>query len=179
LQDEKLRRAVMEKQESAIAQVMTQYAKLLWRVAQAVLLPAGSAQDAEECVADAFLYFWEHPDRFDPARGSLKTWLCIITRSRALDRRRQLMRQYSLRDDTAMIQKIVRTTFDHDMHHQLTSAICSLEPLDREIILRRYLYEQKPRVIALALGLSVKQVDNRLYRTKKRLRAILDERQGG
>jgi len=40
---------------------------------------------------------------------------------------------------------------------------------------RRYYYGQKPKEIALALNMSVKQVDNRLYQTKRRLRQVLCE----
>ena len=43
----------------------------------------------------------------------------------------------------------------------------------REIILRRYYRDEKPRAIARALGLSVKQVDNRLYRAKAKLRSSI------
>ena len=93
MQDEKIRRRILSRKEEAIAQVMSQYAKTMWHVACAVLHDTGSPQDAEECVADAFLYLWEHADKFDPARGSLKTFLCVVTRSRAMDRRRKLLRQ--------------------------------------------------------------------------------------
>ena len=49
---------------------------------------------------------------------------------------------------------------------------------DREILLRRYYFGQKPREIAAALGLDKKQVDNRLYQTKRRLRASVTGAEG-
>ena len=42
--------------------------------------------------------------------------------------------------------------------------------LEKDILIRRYFYEQKPKEIARALDLSVKQVDNYLYRSKQKLR---------
>lgn len=52
-------------------------------------------------------------------------------------------------------------------------AVNALGEPDREILVRRYYYEQKPKEIALALNLSVKQVNNRLYQTKQKLREAL------
>ena len=174
MQDEKIRRGILARREEAIAQVMSQYAKAMWHVACAVLHDTGSHQDAEECVADAFLYLWEHADKFDPDRGSLKTFLCVVTRSRAMDRRRQLLRQkHTVLDETLLLLRITDTPTDQNMHHALTAALHKLSPMEQEILLRRYYHEQKPRAIALAVGLSVKKVNNTLYRTKQKLRESL------
>lgn len=40
-------------------------------------------QDAEEAVFDALLAYLERPDRYDPARAKLVTWLCAIAKRRA------------------------------------------------------------------------------------------------
>ena len=174
MQDEKIRRRILSRKEEAIAQVMSQYAKTMWHVACAVLHDTGSPQDAEECVADAFLYLWEHADKFDPARGSLKTFLCVVTRSRAMDRRRKLLRQqHVVLDETLLLLRITEVPSDPELHHALTAALHNLSPMEQEILLRRYYHEQKPRAIALALGLSVKKVNNTLYRTKQKLRETL------
>ena len=54
----------------------------------------------------------------------------------------------------------------------------ALEEPDREIIIRRYYRDEKPRAIARALDLPVKQVENRLYRAKAKLRASLGTTKG-
>ena len=41
------------------------------------------------------------------------------------------------------------------------------------MLTRRYLSDQKPREIALALGMTSRQVQNRLYRARNNLRARL------
>ena len=58
------------------------------------------------------------------------------------------------------------------------AAVDALGEPDREILLRRYYFGQKPREIAAALGLDKKQVDNRLYQTKRRLRASVTGAEG-
>jgi RNA polymerase sigma-70 factor, ECF subfamily len=42
--------------------------------------------EAEEVTIDVFLKIWEQAARFSPDRGSVLTWLMVITRSKALDR---------------------------------------------------------------------------------------------
>lgn len=178
MNDERIIKAIKGKSESAISEVITRYSRLVWSVADAVLGNIGSVQDIEDCVAEVFVFLWEHPERYDPNRGKLKTWLCIVTRSQALDRCRELARRKTVPlDDPAFIDQLgIQEEAERiDAQQLLAAAIKALAEPDREILIRRYYYEQKPRQIALALNMSVKQVDNRLYRTKLRLRqAVAD-----
>ena len=173
LNEESVLEAIKNRDEAAIARVIRAYSRLLWSVAGAVLRNIGSEQDAEECVADAFITLWEHPEKFDPARGRLKTWLAMVARSRALDRCREIAKRSTvsleetvLTDQMGLVDGIVR----QETVRVLLAAIDALGEPDREILLRRYYYDQKPREIALALDLTVKQVGNHLYRTKRKLR---------
>jgi RNA polymerase sigma-70 factor, ECF subfamily len=47
-----------------------------------------NAAEAEDVVQEAFLQVWEQASRFDRTRASVKGWLLMIIRSRALDRLR-------------------------------------------------------------------------------------------
>ena len=53
------------------------------------------AQVAEEIVQEAFLAVWRTPERFDPARGSVRSWLMGTVHHRAVDavRREQAQRR--------------------------------------------------------------------------------------
>ena len=164
--------------ESAIHDVITKYSKLLWSVSSAVLNNIGSAQDIEECVADTFIYLWEHSDQFNPERGKLKTWLSIIARTQALNRCREIAKRNTISlEDSDFIDQI--GVFDpilqEENRNMLLSAINTLGEPDREILVRRYYYQQKPKEIALALNMAVKQVDNRLYQVKLKLREVLSD----
>ena len=163
--------------EAAIAQVMERYTKLLWSTAGRALGPDAAPEDLEEIVADVFVYLWENPERFDPARGKLKDWLASIARSRAVDRRRQIIRrtvlpleENTLTEELGLLDRLLA----EDARRALAQAVDALGEPDREIIIRRYYRDEKPRSIAKALGLPAKQVENRLYRAKARLRASIE-----
>ena len=45
----------------------------------------GDRPTAEDVVQEAYLAAWRSLETFDPARGSLRTWLLMIVGERALD----------------------------------------------------------------------------------------------
>jgi RNA polymerase sigma-70 factor, ECF subfamily len=51
---------------------------------------------AEDLLHDVFLEAWHQAAGYDPQRGSVRTWLMIRARSRALDRRSKLQRDAQL-----------------------------------------------------------------------------------
>ena len=54
------------------------------RVALSVL--GGDEDAAEDVVQDVFMHLWRNPSAYDPARGTLRTYVAMLTRSRAVDR---------------------------------------------------------------------------------------------
>ena len=44
---------------------------------------------AEEVVQDTFTSVWRNAERFDPERGSFRTWLYALARNRIVDLRRR------------------------------------------------------------------------------------------
>lgn len=176
MKDESIIDAIAAKDETVMNYVIDKYSRLLWPIAAAVLKNAGSEQDVEECVADAFIYLWEHPGKFDPRQGKLKSWLCIVVRSRAIDRYRQITRRNMVPLEEAVLSESLgmqEELLREETRRELLAAINALGEPGREILVRRYYYNQKPREIALALGMTVKQVDNSLYRSKQQLRRTL------
>lgn len=82
-------RALMARVEArdadALAALYDRHAGRLLGLAQRIL---GLGGEAEEVLQEVFLFAWRSAPAFDPARGSVGTWLLIATRSRAIDRLR-------------------------------------------------------------------------------------------
>ena len=163
--------------ERALDTAISSYSRLLWSIARAVLRNIGTMEDMEECVADAFIQLWKSSAVLSESRGSVKTWLCVAVKSRAIDRYRKIVQKSEIALDEQLAScgpGIVDQTLDAVLQRELIAAIHALGEPDREIILRRFYYRQKPKEISVALDLPIRQVENRIFRAKQKLRAQLD-----
>lgn len=180
MSDGQIIEAIRNKDETVMGEVMRKYSGLLWSVASAVLDGVASVQDVEECVADAFVYLWQNPERYDAGRGKLKSWLALTARSRAIDRYRTVMRRNEARMEEDMAAEkwdMLEGVVEQEERGRLWACIRRLEEPDQEAMIRRYYHGQKPKEIAAAMGIPRKQVENRLYQGKQKLRRMLLETQ--
>ncbi len=99
LNDKKIISAIANRDEQMLAFVVQKYSRLLWKIAAPILINAASVQDVEECVADVFIYLWQYPEKYDPDKAKLSSWLSVIARSRAVDRYRQIIRKREISMD--------------------------------------------------------------------------------
>jgi RNA polymerase sigma-70 factor (ECF subfamily) len=60
--------------------------RLLYGLAYRIL---GNPSDAEEVILDVYHQVWSSAKRYDSARGSVWSWLMVMTRNRAIDRMRK------------------------------------------------------------------------------------------
>jgi RNA polymerase sigma factor (sigma-70 family) len=132
----------------------------------------GDRSAAEDLAAETFekgLRLWP---RFDPRRGSVRTWLCQIARTTALDwfraerRRRARENVYALR---AVEQPPEEIFGDGDLAPGLERALAALSPGEREVIALRVLLELDGRTAARVLGISETACSTRLSRALARL----------
>ena len=166
--------AIKAGDEQAMQKIICRYSRLLWSIVGAVLSQVGTTEDMEECVADVFIDLWEHPQKYDESRGSLKAWLSVIARNKAIDRYRQKTKIQTIPlEETVLAQMGVEPEMEN--REGLQEALAELTEEEREILLRRYVYQQKPKEMAVALGLSVKQIENRLYRIKAKMRKQMEQ----
>jgi RNA polymerase sigma-70 factor (ECF subfamily) len=83
----------------------------VYAVARKVL---NSTSEAEDVTQEVFLRLWNHPDRFDPNRGTLRAFLLAQAHARSVDAIRSLKarRQRELREAHCGASDA------HDLHHQ-------------------------------------------------------------
>ena len=130
----------------------------------------GSAPGAEDIAQEAFLTLLRQPARFDPERGSLRTFLLAIARNLALKRWREEHRWDELDDQPVMpvLDIEVRETAD-----AVGAAVASLPHLQREVLILFEYDELTLEEIARAVDAEVGTVKARLYRARENLRRLL------
>lgn len=72
-----------------------EYAPFVLRIAERIV---GERMEAEDICHDVFLEVLRRGAEYDPARGSIRAWLAVMTRSRSLDRLRRKQRVRPLAD---------------------------------------------------------------------------------
>lgn len=180
LNDKKIISAIISRDEQMLAFIVRKYSKLLWKIAASILINAASVQDVEECVADVFIHLWQCPEKYDPNKGRLSAWLSVLARSKAIDRYRQIIRKRELSIEEIVAEspvyaEIAATDTENE---KLLSCIGELDGKEKELIIRRYYYEQKPAEIAIVLDISKKQVENKLYYIKQKLKKMMENQEG-
>lgn len=85
--DEQLLVAVAQGQSAALGELYDRYAERLMPIALGILR---NRRDAEDLVHDVFLEAWRKASSFDARRGTVRGWLSLRIRSRAIDRLRAL-----------------------------------------------------------------------------------------
>jgi RNA polymerase sigma-70 factor (ECF subfamily) len=140
-QDFELMRRIANRDQEALWSLYDRYAK--WVCALGLRMLHDRA-DADDLVSEVFWEVWKKADRFDPTRGSAKTYISTLTRSRAIDRQRSGNHRAKNSED-AQNSKPVATEaenegnpFDHAVHDErrerVRSALRQLDPKQREAL---------------------------------------------
>ncbi|MBU5351960.1 sigma-70 family RNA polymerase sigma factor [Paenibacillus barcinonensis] len=179
MNEEQIRKAIANRDPEAMEWVMNHFAGLLWKIAHSILHDA-SNEEIEECVADTFFAFWQKPEAFQTGQSSLKNYLGTIAKHKAIDRYRKINRRNELTYDehvhSAGTQDVLMQLISKENDAELEQMIESFPEPDREIVKRRFYNGQKPHEISEALSLQIRQVNNKLYRSRQRLRTWWNNR---
>ena len=132
---------------------------------------------AEDIAIDAFSDLVVHKHRYN-FKVSLKTYLFMLGRSRALDYIKhrkvidfvELSEVHTLADDSEALEEMV---LEDDRKRQVNAAIAKLPEDMRVAVHLIYFEEMTYEEAAKVMTKNRKQVDNLLYRAKKELRIIL------
>ncbi len=157
--------------------IFKQYGPWCMRVAERVTKDHHHAQDA---VQDAFLTFCLDTERFDADRGSIGSWLAMLTQRRAVDlvRREQARPRPAPTPDTVAShlatapdpESQVAVTIRSDQMH---SFLLTLDPTKRQIIFMAYYLGYTLTQIATATGMPLGTVKTRKRIALRELRSAM------
>lgn len=176
MNDEMLIQKLSDGDQEAFSHMIQTYSKLLWVVVGGILGSIGTAQDIEECISDVFIQVWKNPTAFNHEKGTLKTFLAVIAKSKALNAYRKLSKSRITELEEAVMGAdcdLLEYIVEKEMCRELYDAITTLTEPNKEILLRRYFFDEKPARIAERFSIPVKEVENRLYQSKIKLRKKL------
>lgn len=173
--DKELLKKLKKDKSSGLSLAVDLYSGLMYKIAAAVLMPVGSKEDVEECVSDSFLAFYGEIDNINPERASIKTYLAVITRRKAIDLYRKLKKASALIGTEEADTEAVSGDFapGYDRRVAVISAIKALGEPDSTIITRKFYLGEKASEIAAAVGMSEDAVQKRIERSRKKLQAEL------
>ena len=152
-------------QQAAEAHLDDVYGYLAWFTSDRL-----AAEDLTAVTFERALRLWH---RFDPERGSARTWLCQIARTVALDHFRSERRR-ARREALAAPPERVDPRFAEGLSPDLEAALARLSAGEREVVALRVLLDLDAGSAARVLGISPTNCTTRLNRALKKLEEALD-----
>lgn len=180
--DEEIAKRLRQKDMDIFDYIMEHYNKLLWVVAGNILEKVGSSEDIEDCISDVYIKLLENPRIYDHKKGSLKSFLVRVGKNLAIDRYRKLVKvsvtsieeHFDVHDEQDSLSSILTK----ESREKILEALDTLKEPDREVIIRRYFFNEKVKVISEKMCLQSKEIENKLYQGKLKLKTILVKEEG-
>jgi len=175
--DADLFRRLQQGQTNILGILYDRHAGLVYGMALKVL---GNRAEAEDLVQDIFLILVGKCG-YDPRRGTLRTYLAILTRSRALDRlrshsRRQArLRRQSLDENAKVLSESpLENIAQSERSQEVKLALEQLSTKEKEVLKMAYYQGFSQTEIAKQLNLALGTVKSRSRRGLLKLRQALN-----
>jgi RNA polymerase sigma-70 factor, ECF subfamily len=182
--DRDLVEAVLARRPKAFERLIHQYQGLCWHIVQRMVR---DPEDARDLCQETFLrvYRYLHQYRHD---STLKSWIgrvAYTTALRHLERRRlPLNARAGDEDDASAVlevsdgRDIEAEYLDEEATRLLRAAIDSLPPLQRTLLALYHIEELPIPEIARITGIAAGTIKSHLFRTRRRLLALLETHAG-
>lgn len=163
--------------DHALAEAFDRLATVVYSTALRVLGQSAAAQDV---VQDVFVELWSRPDRYDPQAGSLRTYLSMLAKHRALDIARSELRRIARQERQHWMMPREPET---SAYEQVTSAataaavrdaVNQLPEAQRRVVELAYFQGMTCREVAVAAGIPEGTAKSRLRRALVQLESELD-----
>jgi len=163
--------------DHALAEIFDLLAPAVYGGARRVL---GNDAAAQDVVQDVFVQLWSHPDRYDPAAGSLRSYLITAARHRAVDVLRGELRRVARQERSYRQagEQPARPADEEAMAAEtadvVRDAVRALPENQRRVVELAYFGGLSYREVAQAVGIPEGTAKSRLRLALARLEAVLD-----
>jgi RNA polymerase sigma-70 factor (ECF subfamily) len=171
--DADLMTVVAEREPDALEELYRRHSVAVFGVARRV---TGVPEHAEEVLQEVFLRLWRSPERFDPTRGALRSFLLMDANARAIELVRRDAARRGREERTVRLVEPTRgdeiggEMWDVVVAGHLRDALDALTPMEREAIELAYYGGHTYRDVAAILGQPEGTVKSRIRTGLKRMR---------
>ena len=142
----------------------------------------GEDASADDVTQDVLLWFFNNPDRFDPTRGSLVSYLLVRCRSRSVDllraessrRRRQQDQTLTWERMPASANEVERAVCDAARADEIRQMMDTLTAPERDALQLAFFRNLSYRAVAAELGIPEGTAKSRIRSGLRRLRGNID-----
>ncbi len=178
--DRRLLAAIAAGDEEAFGRFYRRYSSTVYALSLRI---TGQDHDAQDVVADVFWELWEKSSRYCPSKAAPYTYLVMLTRCRALDRKRGLSRNQAhgildwASDDDGSVSLDTAPPADQsaaaEIRELVTEAVEALDPNLRSAIELTFFDGLTHMATAEKLGIPLGTVKGRVRAALERLRKAL------
>jgi RNA polymerase sigma-70 factor, ECF subfamily len=165
---------LLARDENTFRAVVENYGAAVLGIARRVLADPNLA---EEVAQDTFVALWRRPGAFDPERGSLRSFLLVVARNKAVDlvRREEARKRAteSLLQEAALPSDIAPDDERIEEREEIRRALAQLSSVQREAIVLAYFGGRTYREVARDLEIPEGTAKTRLRDALVRLRTLL------
>lgn len=168
--DKKLLHLLDQNPEEGMGLLMEQYMGLLWSACHLYLT---NPEDIRECVQETFADFYGNRERFRTEKGTIKAYLYVIAKRKAIRMAAQNGKQSAV--PLEMLEEAADASGEDAILNReaLEQALGKLKEQDSRMIRMQYYDGLTCREIAEAMHLPVETVKKRQQRSLKKLRLVL------
>lgn len=150
------------------------YNNYYFRALSLVTKKLSNRQDAEDLIADSFLYCYDHFDSYDESKASLGTWLYIIIGTRIKKYYRDRKQTVDLEEiqeladtDSTLIERAAELT---EIRSALADALLLLPENQRKLVVLRYFRCLSTSEAAAVMKMSEANVRTQLSRALAKIK---------
>lgn len=175
-EDDVLVEGIVRRDQAALAEAYHLHSKAVYSAAYGVLRRRSLAEDVTQ---EIFVRLWNRPERFDPSRGSLRSFVRIDARGRAIDLLRSERARREREDKDARLEPsataggVEEVAMSHVTSERIMHFLQSLRPEERAPIALAYFDGHSYRKVAELLGLPEGTVKSRIRSGLANLKGLL------
>ena len=153
---------------------------LAYSVYGSALRVLGDDSAAQDVVQDVFVELWAHPGRYDPVAGTLRTYLTMLARHRAVDLVRSELRRLARQERTYRLTPapvpagVGDEVLAAETANLVRTAVQSLPASQRQVVELAYFEGMTCREVASAVGIPEGTAKSRLRLALAKLESVLD-----